>query len=146
MYDPKFEELIEKMAAVAYFHLSEERWESALTALNELIKVKPDVWQFRTMRAEALRHLGRVEEALEDAKLAYKDAPDNDDVAISLAEIYMLNYKFTNAVELLNPVFNKGYNPELEPREQTPQVQRAGFSLAVIQRVGNAASTAEAQA
>jgi len=130
--------LIDKMTRVAVYHLDGERWGEALRALDELVKVRPDDWEFRFLRSEALRRLDRHAEALEDAKLAAQVQPDNDDVSVALAELHMLNYEFPEAVRLLNVVFNKGYVPELAPNKQPPLVQRAGFSLAVIQRVGTA--------
>lgn len=132
------EELIDKMTRVAVYHLDGERWGEALRALDELVKARPESWEFRFLRSEALRRLDRHEEAMGDAKLAAEAQPDNDDVSVALAELYMLNYQFPEAVKILNVVFNKGYDPTLPPNKQPPLVQRAGFSLAVIQRVGTA--------
>lgn len=135
------ETAVEMMLSVAAYHLDGERWADALRAIEQLTLVRPKRADFWHLKGAAMRRLERHADALEAGKKAFELDPTNDEFAVSLAELFMLNYKFVEAVALLNPVFNRGYVAELPPSKQPPTVKRAGFSLAVIQRLGEAHQT-----
>lgn len=132
------ESAVEMMLSVAAYHIDGERWTEALRALEQLVLVRPTRANFWHLKGVALRRLNRPVDALEAGKKAFELDQNTDEIAVSLAELYMLNYKFVEAVALLNPVFNRGYLPDLPPAKQKPDVRRAGFSLAVIQKLGEA--------
>jgi tetratricopeptide (TPR) repeat protein len=76
--DKYLPQLVESYALIGMYHLMAKRYPSALQSLNESIKLKNDVQQYRLWRAQALILSGKQPEAEKEYEATIKLDPSSD--------------------------------------------------------------------
>ncbi len=79
--------------------VEEERWDDAISSLDEAILLKPDDAQCYNLRGLAFGGLGNLDSAMRDFKEARSLAPDDPSVCNNLGTCYLRMGQIDNAVK-----------------------------------------------
>ena len=96
-----------KHEQVARSSEEQEQWSAAVFHLTRLIEARPSQWELHLRRANALRHLDRDEEAIEEYQQTIDLQPAGVEPWLNLAQLHVNENRHDDAIACLNGVIDK---------------------------------------